>query len=172
MAVADFNGDFDPDLAVTNHQPPPNVTVLEGQAGGTFGNATQISAGQNPVGSRSASSAVTPTRTSPSRTISARTPPFCSGRPVPASPAPTDYGTQIGPHRLATGDLNGDADPDLAIANAVSGNVSILLGAAGSTFVARRDLRPPPRTHVRWRSRDFNQDSRGDLAVTTDDAIW
>ena len=35
---------------------------------------------------------------------------------------------------MAVGDFNGDADPDLAVANAGSDNVSVLLGGAGGSF--------------------------------------
>ena len=35
---------------------------------------------------------------------------------------------------MAVGDLNGDGDPDLAVANFSSSNVSVLLGDADGTF--------------------------------------
>ena len=39
-----------------------------------------------------------------------------------------------GPGSVAVGEFNGDADPDLAIANVFSGNVSVLVGAADASF--------------------------------------
>src|SRR6266542_437013 len=38
------------------------------------------------------------------------------------------------PRSVAVGDFNGDTDPDLAVANDSSDNVSILLGGAGGSF--------------------------------------
>ena len=37
---------------------------------------------------------------------------------------------------MAVGDFNGDADPDLAVANPGSNDVSVLLGGAGGSFAA------------------------------------
>jgi hypothetical protein len=38
------------------------------------------------------------------------------------------------------GDFNGDADPDLAVANSFSDNVSVLLGGAGGSFSGPTNL--------------------------------
>ena len=42
-----------------------------------------------------------------------------------------NYGAGDGPSSVAIGDLNGDGDLDLAVANLVSGNVSILINTGG-----------------------------------------
>ena len=53
VAVGDFNGDGDPDLAVANQsntQPPGSVSILLGQAGGgTFGTHTTYNTGTGPT---------------------------------------------------------------------------------------------------------------------------
>ena len=45
-----------------------------------------------------------------------------------------NYATGTFPDSIALGDFNGDGIPDLAVANAFSGNVSILIGHADGTF--------------------------------------
>jgi FG-GAP-like repeat len=89
VAVADFNGDEDPDLAVANQLSPTpftdNVSVLLGEAGGGFGAQTMFAVGD-----------------------------------APAS--------------VAVGDFNGDGDPDVAVANQLSENVSVLLNRAASAI--------------------------------------
>jgi len=88
VAVADFNADGRPDLAVTNAG-SNNVTILLGQGGGQFTTAP--------------------------------------GSPVAAGNRPSF---------VAVGDFNADSQPDLAVANFNSGNVTILLGQGGGQFTA------------------------------------
>ena len=56
-----------------------------------------------------------------------------TGTFVPAASSPLKVGKQ--PISVAIGDLNGDQHPDLAVTNASSGDVSVLLGTATGTFV-------------------------------------
>jgi hypothetical protein len=72
----------------------------------------------------------------------------------PSFAAPTDYPVGDNTQSVAVGDLNGDGKPDLAIANNLSGDVSVLLGdgiggfgaatshsvGVGATSVAMADL--------------------------------
>jgi len=55
--------------------------------------------------------------------------------PVLAAPVsftgPTNFAAGDRPNSVAVGDFNGDSDPDLAVANLGSDNVSELLGGAG-----------------------------------------
>ena len=98
VAVGDFNGDSDPDLAVANRD-SNSVSVLLGGAGGGFS-------------------------------------------------SPTNFGVGVGvaPFSVAVGDFNGDSDPDLAVANFNSDNVSVLLSnpnhapvAAGDSYTTDED---------------------------------
>ena len=74
----------------------------------------------------------------------------------------------MAPVSIAVADFNGDNDPDLAVANNISNDVSVLLGGAGgsfgpaSTFAA--SLRP-----YSVAAGDFNGDHDPDLAVANGD---
>jgi hypothetical protein len=70
---------------------------------------------------------------------------LAAGFPAAASWPPfvlrpqVDYATGLSPWCVVTGDLNGDCFPDLAVANAGSNSVSVLLGRGDGTFQPRVD---------------------------------
>jgi hypothetical protein len=75
------------------------------------------------------------------------------------------YGTGASPNSVAVGDFNGDGKPDLAVANSLSDNVSILLGRGDGTFQASKTLsvgHDPYFVAVG----DVNGDGRPDLVTT------
>ena len=51
--------------------------------------------------------------------------------------APVSYAAGTNAHGVTVADLNGDSNPDLAVANAGSNNVSVLLGQGNGTFAAQ-----------------------------------
>src|SRR5216110_3356533 len=51
-----------------------------------------------------------------------------------------DFPAGTSPRSLAAGDFNGDGVPDLAVANGLSNNVSVLLGNGDGTFLAPQNL--------------------------------
>jgi FG-GAP-like repeat len=56
---------------------------------------------------------------------------------VPAAHAgPTSFAAGNSPQGVTVGDFNGDSDPDIAVANQHSNDVSVLLGGAGGSFSA------------------------------------
>lgn len=69
------------------------------------------------------------------------------------------------PLALVTGDFNGDGMPDIAVANANSANVSILLGI-GSNLLMMNDLVPVDPFPASVTAADLNGDGKIDLAVT------
>ena len=83
---------------------------------------------------------------------------------VPQFSAPTSYPTGTYPQDIAVGDFNGDGKLDVAVANAFSGNVSILLGdgAGGLAAGTAVQLGGEPIAVV---AGDFNGDGKVDLAV-------
>lgn len=92
---------------------------------------------------------------------------------APSSPAcmfagSTDFSTGTKPNSVAIGDFNRDQKPDLAIADEMDGNVSVLLGKGGGDFgpatkfpVGVNALMNPFSVAVG----DFNRDQKPDLAV-------
>ena len=83
--------------------------------------------------------------------------------------AAANYATASRAHSVAVGDFNADGRPDLAVANAVGNNVSILLGNAppnAGTFQVAVNY-PVVGRPQSVATGDFNADGRPDLAVTS-----
>jgi hypothetical protein len=76
-----------------------------------------------------------------------------------------NFGTGAVPSSLVGDDFNNDGRPDLVVANAASGNISVLLGAANGTFLPHIESGAgnQPTSVV---GGDFNGDGNRDLAVT------
>jgi hypothetical protein len=71
------------------------------------------------------------------------------------------------PSSVATGDLNGDGDPDLAVANGFSNNVSVLLGNGDGSFQSAANYNAgvePSSVAIG----DLNGDGDPDLAVANE----
>jgi VCBS repeat-containing protein len=81
---------------------------------------------------------------------------------------PTNFRTGDGPVSVAAGDFNGDQDPDLAVANEFSDNVSVLLGGAGGGFGTATNFSTGVFTFpFSVAVGDFNADQDPDLAVAS-----
>jgi VCBS repeat-containing protein len=124
VAVGDFNGDSDPDLAVTRGamgSTNGTVQVLLGGDGGTFGTRTEFAVDAYPVS-------------------------------------------------VAVGHFNDDSDPDLAVANNGSDNVSVLLGQEEAEGVPVSFGATPnvPTGELPWSVAvgDFDRDSNDDMVVS------
>jgi VCBS repeat-containing protein len=165
VAVGDFNGDGNPDLAVAN-QLSSTVSVLLGSAGGGFiRQAPDLGVGGFPVsvavgdfnGDQDPDLAVANGFGTVSVLLGGGGASFAR-----QTPDLTIGGT---PWSVAVGDFNGDGDADLAVANQLSNNVSVLLGGAGGGFTRQMpDLAVgfgPTSVAVG----DFNGDHDPDLAV-------
>jgi len=76
----------------------------------------------------------------------------------------TDYQAGSGPYSVAVGDFNGDGKPDLAVANSISNNVSVLLGNGDGTFQAAVNYAAGS-WPISVTVGDFNGDGKLDLAV-------
>jgi hypothetical protein len=78
------------------------------------------------------------------------------------------FGTGTNPRSIAVADFNGDARPDLAVTNAGSANVSILLRQPGGGFAAEAGSPIGAGANTQTiRSADFNSDGRPDLAFSS-----
>jgi FG-GAP-like repeat/PKD domain/FG-GAP repeat len=172
VAVADFNGDGHPDLAVAaNSGESGSVSVLLGDGSGGFSNApgSPWSAGVSPSsvavgdfnGDGHPDLAVANWSESGSVSVLLGN---GSGGFSPASGSPFAVGRYS--RSVVVADFNGDGHPDLATASASDNNVSVLLGngsggfspAIGSPFTVGRD---PESMAVG----DFNGDGHPDLAT-------
>jgi hypothetical protein len=163
MAVGDFNGDGQPDLAVTNSG-ANGVNVFLNSDGGLSAVSAIPATGASPTSiaaadvngdgkldlavANSGSNNVTILLGNGDGTFTAA-----------ASPA-----TGTAPNSIAVADFNGDGVPDLAVANAGSSNVTILLGNGDGTFTAAAS--PAAATgSTSVVSADFNGDGKEDLVV-------
>jgi len=135
VAVADFNGDGHPDLAVPNNG-SNNITVLLGNGTGGFAAA---SGSPFAVGSGPSSVAVVDIDgdSYPDLAVTNHnetTVTILLGNGAGGFRAASNtFTVGMAPISIATGDLNEDGRPDLAVANANSSNISVLLGAASFT---------------------------------------
>jgi len=166
MAIADYNNDAKPDLAVTN-QVSNDVSILLGNGTGGFLPQTSVTVGSGPysvvAGKFNADNnfdlAVT---NSGSNNVS-----ILLGNGNGTFSAPTNFMVGPSPLSVAIGDFNNDAKQDLAVANFggfFAGTVSILLGngSGGFGFPLTVQTRSQP-AYVAVGN--FNGDGNQDLAV-------
>jgi VCBS repeat-containing protein len=177
VAVGDFNRDGDPDLAVANAW-SGTISVLRGDSGGSFTAAPTVPAGDFPASvavgdfnqdenpdlavADKLSGVILVLRGGGNGSFTAATS-IASGSHLPTS--------DRGPTSVAVGNFNDDQDPDLAVANEYSGEISVLLGDTGTNFTgptivaSGTDPVDPVSDPVSVALGDFNQDSDPDLAV-------
>jgi len=162
-AVGDFNADGRPDLAVAN-QNSNNVSILLGNANGTFQAAVNYAAGSTPssvaVGDFNADGQPDlAVANNSSNNVS-----ILLGNANGTFQGAVNYAVGFNPWSVAVGDFNADGRLDLAVANAGAFCVSILLGNANGTFEAavNHAVGSEP---VSVAVGDFNADGRPDLAV-------
>ncbi len=152
VAIADLNGDGRADLAVVNDG-SNGVAVLLGRSGGTFSDAATYDCG----GYDPRSVAIGDFNADGRKDLAVAnygndTVGMLFGQPggvFPGEAMPTYgaigaypyYGTGSDyPHSVTIGDLNGDGRPDMAVANAGSNSVGVLLSRPGGTFAGRGHL--------------------------------
>ena len=136
IAVADFNGDGRPDVAVANNR-DGNVSVLLGNADGTFQTAVDYGAGTAPK-SIAAGDFNGDGRTdlvvanAMSNNVS-----ILLGNGNGTFQTAVNYAAGSTPQSVVTGDFDGDGKLDLAVANQSLGKgtkISVLIGNGDGTF--------------------------------------
>lgn len=190
VAIGDFDGNGSRDLAVVVSA---GVSILLGHGDGTFGPAQLYPAGTNPitvvVGNFDADTNLD-LAVSNAGTVN------CEGRLGRGAQASSCFGgfgtvsllrgkgdgtfgpatdlsvgRETAPTAMVVGDFNGDGKPDLALADSMqySQSVSILLGNGAGGFGKTSFFRVAGWEPFALAIGDFNQDSRQDLAVVSDE---
>jgi hypothetical protein len=168
VAVGDFNGDGNPDLAVGNisgRVSSDNVGILLGNADGTFQAVVQY-----PVGYGPGSVAVGDFDQDGKLDLAV---PNMSGNDLSLLRGNGD-GTFLGatnypvgstPREAIAADLNQDGRLDLVVANYLGGTVGVLLGNGDGTFQTVVTYPAGGNLPASLAVQDFNSDGKADLAV-------
>jgi len=167
IAVADFNGDGNLDIAVANRS-SNDISVLLGKGNGTFAKAVNYSAGTGGPDPVSIVAADVNGDGKPdlivadlgTKSVSV----FINTGTGTFNPAVV-YTVGNSPSAVAVADLNGDGFPDIAVTNSADNTVSILFNSGSGTFTAAgtyaTDTTPSAVVIA-----DFNGDGHNDLAIT------
>ena len=151
VAVADFNGDGQPDLVVANYG-DSTVSVLLGNGDGTFQGQRTYAVASDPSSVTVADLAMA-TETLSSLTAAIRRSAYCSAMA-------TGRSSHSGRSRLAMlqlrspgGHQQGDGRPDLIVTNGIDNTVSVLLGTGDGTFQPQQTFTVGewPELWSRWR---------------------
>ncbi len=178
VAVGDFNGDGQADLAVANSNSDDVLVLLNTTATGattpTFSPAMNFITGTAPTsvavgdvnGDGKADLAVA---NSGSGDVSVLLNTTATGATTPTFAPAQSFAAGTAPRSVAVGDINGDGQADLAVANIGTGDVSVLLnttatGATTPTFAPAVNF-TTDNSPESVAMGDFNGDGQSDLAV-------
>lgn len=163
-AIADFNGDTKPDLALSNGLVPGNASILLGNGDGTFQDATSIAIGSAPTGIIAKDISGDGKQDLVIAVTASHAVKVLLGIGNGTFEGPVDYPVGLEPIRLVLEDFNGDGPVDVITVNASGNSYSVLRGNGNGTF--QTAVTSPARTSS-WApfSGDFNKDGKPDLAI-------
>jgi hypothetical protein len=167
VAVADFNGDHIPDLAVGHFSASATtVSVLLGVGDGTFKAPVDYTVGQSPIwvivtdlNGDHIPDLVAANNDSASISV-------LLGNGDGTFQLAQSYAVGRNPIGLAAADFNGDQHPDLVVANSGPDTISILFGNGDGTFQAPVDY-PVGKNPAGPAVGDFNGDGAPDLVIAS-----
>jgi hypothetical protein len=137
VEIGDLDGDGAPDLAVANWS-SYNVSVLLGNGDGTFRSAVHYGAGEGPysiaIGDLDGDGAPDLAVANEGRLYTSGNVSALLGNGDGTFQSAINYGAGDRPYSVAIGDLDGDGALDLAVANLLSDNVSVLINSSLSRF--------------------------------------
>jgi len=169
VALADFNGDKKPDIAVANSG-DATISILLGKGDASFQSAVSYGVGNVPssiaVGDFNGDSkADLVVANKGDGTIS-----ILLGKGDGTFHTQVTYLAGRSPTALVLGDFNGDSIADLVVADSADGKIGVLLGMGDGTFRAEvaYDVSPTP---LGITAGDFNGDKKLDLAVADSSGI-
>jgi len=166
IAVADFNGDGIPDLAITN-QSDSTVSVLLGNGNGTFQPQQTYPTGANPNGIAVADFNGDGVADLAVANLFGNTVSVLLGNGNGTfQPQQTD-GVGANPVGVAVADFNGDGIPDLAVTNESDNTVSVLLGNGDGTFQPQQTY-PVGLQPFGIAAGDFKGDGIADLVIVNE----
>jgi hypothetical protein len=167
VTAADFNGDGHLDAATANRDANNAVGVLLGNGDGTFEAAVSFDVGAKPafilaadLNEDGAPDLITANQDADSVTVL-----LGNGNGTFQGPTTFTLATNDDPAALAAGDLDGDGDLDLAVANYGSDTVRVLLGDGSGTSFTQGASVPVNDGPVSIALADFNNDDQLDLAT-------
>jgi hypothetical protein len=167
IAVADFNGDGNLDIATANRS-SNDISVLLGNGNGTFAKAVNYSAGTGGPDPVSIIAADVNGDGKPDLIVAdlgTKSISVFINTGTGTFNAAVKYTVGNSPSAVAVADLNGDGSPDIAVTNSADNTVTVLFNNGSGTFTtnATYSTGTTPSDIV---IADFNGDSHNDLAIT------
>ena len=169
-AIADYNGDTFPDIALSELGHNQIIVFLNNGAGGfpaELDDAIKVplgaGAGPNSIAAADFNHDGLPDLVTANRISNRVSLVLNNGKKLFSAPVNIDVG--VSPRSITTGDFNGDTHTDIATANLGSANVSLLFGNGDGTFDSDREYRSAERAPSYIVSADVNHDQHLDLII-------
>jgi len=167
IAVADFNGDGNLDIAVANRS-SNDISVLLGKGTGAFAKAVNYSAGTGGPDPDSIVAADVNGDGKPDLIVAdlgTKSVSVFINTGTGTFNAAVVYTVGNSPSAVAVADLNGDGFPDIAVTNSADNTVTVLFNSGSGTFTTS-GLYATDTTPSDVVIADFNGDGHNDLAIT------
>ncbi len=179
LAVFDFNGDGEPDLAaLTVNTSPNSVAILLGNGNGSFMDTTTVTAASTPYGTGGTVAAdfngdgkldlAVAEGNYPNGQVSVE---LGKGNGTFGQPIVSALSTNAtNPLFMLAADFNGDGKSDLAILDSNTSGFEVVLGGGDGTF-GPPVFTPLSFATVNFAAADFNHDGKADLVINDSNSL-